>query len=127
MIINPMLINAQGVSPVPSVTFYANNIQVSSSSDSSYTTVNLDSTLPENTYIIVSLNDVSIPGIISTIGFFTTSNNIVKLSHPNTSYTYTVTLTNNTVSLSSYSGNWRDIYIKISEYSNNNSQIYVNT
>lgn len=123
MLINPLMASA-GSAPPPAPTFYANNLQVSRSTDTSYTTENLSATLPDNTVIVVALFDDTYTeyptGIIK---FNSTSNNTLILITP-AQRTFTITLTNTTVSLSGYSGDYRDIYVKISNFIGSNSQLY---
>lgn len=123
MLINPLMAST-GSAPAPTPTFYANNLQVARSTDTSYTTENLSATLPDNTVIVVALfDDTYIEYPVGIIKFNSTSNNTLKFTTPSLR-AYTITLTNTTVSLSQYSGDYRDVYVKISNFIGSNSQLY---
>ena len=95
------------------VTFYLNNGQVASDGGS-YITTNLDSTLPSNRLLLLSVHDGS--NIVNHIFTYTGGTMVF------TADIYEFTLTSTTIGITYYPGDYRNIYAKLSEL--DSSQVY---
>lgn len=90
------------------VTFYLNNGQIATN-QGSYISANLDEELSANTTLLLAIKDGS--NKFNTTYTYTGGTKVISLDNG----AYEVTLTSTTIGLSYYSGDWRNIYAKLSE------------
>ncbi len=124
MLVNPIYGGGEA-----SPTIYANNVHISDTTQ--YITAQLSTNIPENTWVVVALDQPSIPLKCAVIVKYTSGTITVAIPGEPVSGGQTVgvnvTLTNSTVAASWYSGAWRNIFCKVSEFVGDISQIYDET
>ena len=121
MLVNPIY-GGDGGAP----TVFADNAQISDTTQ--YLTASLASTIPENTWVIIAINEPTLARKRAVVVLYTsgTINVAVPGDAQNGSQTVgvNVTLTNSTVAASYYPGDFRNIYCKVSEFTGDVSQVY---
>lgn len=124
MLVNPIY-GGDGGAP----TVFADNVQISDTTQ--YLTASLASTIPENTWVIIAINEPTLARKRAVVVMYTSGTINVAVpgdaQNDSQSVGVNVTLTNSTVAARYYPGDWHNIYCKVSEFTGDLSQVYDET
>ena len=121
MLVNPIY-GGDGGAP----TVFADNVQISDTTQ--YLTASLASSIPENTWVIIAINEPALARKRAVIVKYTSGSMDIAIPGEALSSSQglgvNITLTANTVAALYYPGDYHNIYCKVSEFTGDVSQVY---